>query len=403
MKRLLLNKYISVYLLFLVVSFSFFSVALQNIFAAIFIFFVIFSRGQIPTFIKTKGFFLILISIPFFLTLLSVLQSHDLETALDMLLSRSVLLIIPLVVFLMEYEDSFFKRGVIIFVLSTVVSSLQGIIQCVQVFLKYGYFLDPDFASLYVPIHHPYFGAFIVLAIIFFVENYRYYHFSVYLKVSIITILVMAILISTALLSQLILVLYVSYKLYRLFHKWRLILLVFSVVCGTTLFLNYKEVNQIHIKSFKNEKYPRIVLWETALELIELKSGMFSGIGIGDYRKEYNILLRTTMDRSYPEMQMRLLGYNPHNQYIEFLIVNGFLGILYAIGLFFLLGVAIKTRDISFVFFMILLVSFSFTECILHRQWGNYLYAVFLPLLLLKNLKSLSAFENKINQEIVNI
>jgi len=116
------------------------------------------------------------------------------------------------------------------------------------------------------------------------------------------------------------------------------------------------------------DRYPR---WLGILSDFNERESWLFGIGTGDRQALYDIAY------SKRGLQIALENkYNAHNQYLEFLVSNGILGVLIYI---FVLSVFIrktKLRGETFTF-LIIIVLFSFTETIFGMSKGVFIFAFF--------------------------
>ena len=121
---------------------------------------------------------------------------------------------------------------------------------------------------------------------------------------------------------------------------------------------------------------PRVLRWEAALEIIE-NSPIF---GFGSGSEEMLLQDKYFEKQLYNSYLFRL---NTHNQYLEFLITAGIIGLsVFLIVLFFGFKVAYKEKDIAFMVFLFLISIVSFSDNILSVNKGIFFYAFFFSLFL---------------------
>jgi len=125
-----------------------------------------------------------------------------------------------------------------------------------------------------------------------------------------------------------------------------------------------------------NLNFERLLRWKEIIKVFLSKNQLLFGIGAGDTKEIFN--------QAYINGNFKLAfskGYNAHNQYLEFFVSNGILGII--VYLFSIVYFAIKTRlkSIAFIFFTIIIL-FSTTESFLNRSKGVFFFATFYSLLI---------------------
>ncbi len=123
-----------------------------------------------------------------------------------------------------------------------------------------------------------------------------------------------------------------------------------------------------------NITFERYFRWKEIGKVFLDNGNILIGNGSGDI---YEIYLQAYANGGFDQALTE--NYNAHNQYLEFLIGNGLLGL--TVYLLVLVHFAIKTRlrDSALAFF-ILIVIFSFTESVLVRGKGVMFFAFFYPL-----------------------
>lgn len=122
---------------------------------------------------------------------------------------------------------------------------------------------------------------------------------------------------------------------------------------------------------------PRVIRWRAALELV--KHSPIIGYGSGS---ETELLKEVYFEKKLYNSYLTEL--NAHNQYLSFLIKTGIIGLaLYLFVLLFGFYYAIRTKDILFLSFLILVTIVSISENILDVNKGIFFYSFFIPLFLL--------------------
>lgn len=135
-----------------------------------------------------------------------------------------------------------------------------------------------------------------------------------------------------------------------------------------------KSLNKGQVISYSATE-PRIERWKCAWTLIS-KSPVF-GYGTGDeipmLKTEY---MRKGLFISYVE------GFNAHNEYLSYLLKNGWVGLLLFLCVFaYYIRLAVKRKLFIYVGFLLLLLIGFYTENILDANKGIYFFAFFNTLL----------------------
>jgi O-antigen ligase len=124
----------------------------------------------------------------------------------------------------------------------------------------------------------------------------------------------------------------------------------------------------------KNEG--RFKIWNTVSEI--MKNNLIFGVGTGDIQNQLN--------KGYINAGMPLVAkgnYNSHNQFLEILLENGLIGLIFFLSIFgVMFYIAFSEKNILYmVFIIIMLVSFMF-EVMLNRLGGVSFFALFSFLLI---------------------
>jgi O-antigen ligase len=110
--------------------------------------------------------------------------------------------------------------------------------------------------------------------------------------------------------------------------------------------------------------------WKTAIEII--RSHPFIGVGSGN--------VESAMSKQYEKNQSLLIAENrigPHNQFLEFGIKNGLIGILLLLSLFiYLLVKGLRTQNLPLLATLALFSISFMLESVLERQHGIIIFAL---------------------------
>ncbi len=126
---------------------------------------------------------------------------------------------------------------------------------------------------------------------------------------------------------------------------------------------------------------PRAVRWECAWVLVKQSPVLGHGSG-----SEITLLKEEYFRRRYYYSYLNEL--NAHNQYLSFMVKTGFTGFLIFLLLLFKgFKKAIRTKDVFFLSFLVLITTVSFSENILDVNKGIFFVAFFFPLFYLSAKK----------------
>lgn len=128
---------------------------------------------------------------------------------------------------------------------------------------------------------------------------------------------------------------------------------------------------------------PRIVIWNCAYSMTQ-KSDFNSLIGFGGYNEISNNFLNcyaNTIENPSKKEYFLTEKFNSHNQFIDFYLIGGSIGLLLFVAFFIQLWREVRTN------FFHTAIAFSFllffcVENIFYRQFGCYLFGIFILILL---------------------
>ncbi|MFP2997927.1 O-antigen ligase family protein [Spongiivirga sp. MCCC 1A20706] len=114
----------------------------------------------------------------------------------------------------------------------------------------------------------------------------------------------------------------------------------------------------------------RRIVWNTCLNLIE--KAPFLGYGIGDVQ---HILDTTYIANEHFELKK----INAHNQYLQNILNYGvFFSTIFAGIIIWVLAKLVKRKESLLISIWIVIITISFTESILQRQWGVVFFSIIL-------------------------
>ncbi|WP_343910637.1 hypothetical protein [Aquimarina litoralis] len=150
----------------------------------------------------------------------------------------------------------------------------------------------------------------------------------------------------------------------------------------------YKDQNNSFIENLAIWE-PRMVIWPCVYKVTKNDSYNFMN-GLASYNLQEKELLhcyKASIDNEEKKNWFLFIKYNTHNQFLDFLLVSGILGLLFFVLVF---GSTFWSNRNDFFSFS-LVVSFvllGLVENYLHRQVGVYCFGIFL-IFLLKNQKEI--------------
>ena len=126
-----------------------------------------------------------------------------------------------------------------------------------------------------------------------------------------------------------------------------------------------------------NIKVERIQRWDFIIREFKKEDKLILGVGSGDTEEIYT---KAYINGNFKTALIE--GYNAHNQFVEFLVSNGFFGLLVFVWvlLFFALKTKLKGEALSFFITIVLL---SFIESFLGRAKGVFIFSFFISFFLL--------------------
>ena len=214
-------KEIIIISLFLYLGTVYFSIAIPNILLGIImgVFLIgIISKKITPQFNKANWIKYGLLVTPFILTVISVLFSENLMHGQKYIMLRLSILLIPFVIVFTKFEDYQIKKGALVFVIATILATLITSYNAIRYFNE-GLLFKTEFAHFITIIQHPYFGVYVLTALLLVLELELIKHKA--LKITVSVLFILAIILTT---SRLVYILFLGYTCYFLYknvsRKW---------------------------------------------------------------------------------------------------------------------------------------------------------------------------------------
>ena len=319
----------------------------------------------------------LLVSTPFLLTVVSVALSDNKGSGLEYLWLRLPILLVPIVVVFGKYSYSNLKSGAFLFVLLTLIASLLSLYNAIDLYINQGIILNSSFSEFVTLIQHPYFGIFNLVAVVLLIEL-KIYKNKIQL-IPMLLIISIGVLLSTSRLAYLLGIFIITiYSFKNLSKRWAIMVVFFVMAIGSLVVVSNKSIRNKITRTIEYDNSPRLWLWNNTYKVIRNSDTPLLGTGIGDFYSEQK-------DSYYfRESEKGTMGYNPHNQYLEFVLTNGIMGLLFLVSMLIMLF-RIRHYANGNIYIFIIIALFAFTESIFNRQYGIQLYSVFIPILLINN------------------
>ncbi|WP_375580215.1 O-antigen ligase family protein [Marivirga tractuosa] len=337
-----------------------------------------------------------ILSIPFLIHLLSLSYSEDMGTALYSIEKKLSLLVFPLIIgsaspffekkhFRIIAKAYFITSGfTLLFML--ICASLRSIREesFYTLFSIYEYkqwhFLYTELAS-YANFHPTYLSLLFLIAIIFrynTISRNTLWDYTVYIFLFLGIVLLMSrIIVLSAILVSLYL-LFASSKKYQI----KFLILSFIAVLFFIMFANIDEIGNrfrnleasFDIKAENHRQWNglsvRIAEWQSAIDVISEKP--LIGFGIGD---AHSVLMEKYLENGFIYGYRQ--GYNTHNQYLEYLIGFGFIGLSLFLGSIVYPLIRLKNNKMLYLSFLIIFCVAFLTEVILGVNKGIVAFSLF--------------------------
>lgn len=337
----------------------------------------------------------------YFLYLFGLLYTTNIKNAQGLLERNIIWLLAPLLIYFTVNLTNKQRYSVLLsFVVTTQLFALIYLLNAAK-----NFFITKDTASFYyeeltrpfTDFHPVYFAMYLLfsIVIIFYAHKNKIIQLSkIPLALLIFFNIVMLILVS----SKSVLLLFLVFCVYEIgktisFSK-RIIaipLLIISFVVVIFSFSTTRErINESLLSDWsilKKDKFLyndafsgvtlRLITWKFVVQKMFHQENVLIGVGTGDGQD--------FIDSTYKDLHMDKAGYlsfNMHNQYLEYFVRFGLIGMLYFFTiLFFLYKKAIRNKDAVFIWFLIIICFVSLTESTLEVHRGIVYFTLFASLL----------------------
>ncbi len=135
---------------------------------------------------------------------------------------------------------------------------------------------------------------------------------------------------------------------------------------------------------------PRVVIWECNYRIAEDENFLMKGLGFYHTKDLLVACFKEVVEREKKRDFFIKSRYNSHNQFVDFLLSTGIIGVLLFLGIFIALTRK-RWRDFFSTGLVISLFFFAIIENFFHRQLGAYYFGIIIIFLLMETKN----FENK--------
>ncbi|MDA9819366.1 O-antigen ligase family protein [Salibacteraceae bacterium] len=325
---------------------------------------------------------------------LSLLWSEDVDRGLNSIFKSLPLILLPFVFSLQGKNRSKIEVWKMVFVASCLLASViglsSGLIKFAETGLSYHFsyqyvcpFLPPAYTSLYI-----------ALALAILIDQLRQNTSSswwVHLGIWFFMIHLAVIFSRSGIVLLLLLIGWNLMVLLRNKLKRQLTLFLLLMVIGITALMTNAKVQdrisgvvkiaqgQYEYEGTSSSLGARMWIWNAARELVLDRPWL--GYGAGG---EKNALLLKFEEKELSFGVER--GYNAHNQFMQYALAIGVLGLFYFLFLFWRsIRLSLNRKNVFGVMSMLFIALAFFTESMLERQAGIFLFAFFYSLIELQN------------------
>jgi len=364
-----------------------FSMAMSYIFSAVGIFLAIISivKTRNKSFSIEKTAYFLIIILPFIFTIISTLYTEN-----SNLYRIEKLIFFVLTVFailFLENRNSLSNNKILLyFAYSTIAIYVISIISGLFYYSKTGFFFEYKYANDFLNIQHNYlsiygvFSCYILLVDMFKKNKKKRYLLNTFF---ILLIIGFIILISSRFAIILLIFLFFIFSFLNIKNKiYTLISILFAGIIFLILFFSTNTLERFE-KLMVEDRSPRYSIWRCSIKIINDEVSFLKGLGPSNVQEKIDECLIEN-GRKY------WVGLHSHNQIMGYILAFGYLPTFIIIFVFLhFLYLALKFRNYDFLIFLIIIITFGFTENYMMRRYGIFFYGFFISLFV-KNIKTLS-------------
>lgn len=374
------------------------------------IFYLVKNYKEEKSTIVNSLFIILIFSCLFFIYIISIFYSIDIDTGFFQVIKKGPLFVLPLFVFLLrkKIKPKSVKLAIDLYVVSLTFVCFISLVMAV--FNSYNYKFDTiiyfasdqNLASSFISYHKLYLSLYITIAIFFLINSIYSGVKTGFLGIGkfkffqLIILLLTLILLggrNSILLSFLIIIGYAtSYSIKnKVFIKYIGLCLVLFGLGISSMFINPNFREKVKEAINYENKYNidkrwggfsvRKIIWEKSYNIF--KRNPLFGVGAGDVQQELNT--------EYLDVQTSALDngvYNAHNDLLQIAITTGVIGLcLFILSIVFIFRLSFANQNYIHCFFIILFLISGLTESFLERDMGIRIYSFFSILLFISNMK----------------
>lgn len=325
----------------------------------------------------------------FLLFPLALLYSSDVDYGLKLVERNVVWFLLPLVIpFSLQMPKKHLYKAFLSFAIAVHVAALLLLIVALWNFMKTSdplvFYYDKLIAVL--KFHPVYFSVYLLFSVLILFEGTlkKYIKIPLYLRIFIVVfdVILLVLLSSKIVLASFLLV--VGVLIFRNYRSRKsIVTALVSVLVILAITMQFSETrNRINDSLFSswelldketfnyNDPFTgvtlRLITWKFVMQKFVENENLLLGLGTGDAKEFINDVYRERKmdDAGY-------LNFNMHNQYLEYILKFGILGLLYFFSILFLsFKKAIKSKNGLYFSFLLIFCIFSITESNLEVQRG---------------------------------
>ncbi len=314
---------------------------------------------------------------------LSLLASGNLTSEISQLGK----LYLPILLFILSIPvQKYFKELKISFITGVFIAVCISLLSIVFFISKQGTF---DFTAgkeinEVLILERVYIAFLCVLSFVFSLRLYKQYKKLVLINISIIILFVLVIAARMALIS---IVLIAFLYMIKTLNKRKIVLILgLSSFVLIGFFMMNKNLQNRFFYSDQNSSFiknlsvwePRMVIWPCVYDII-LKEDYTIYRGLSSYTLARKKLVDCYEDIEHPEKKkwFVFIKYNTHNQFLDFLLVSGWVAFL-LFSLIFVISFWKNKNSFLSISLVLSFLLFAIVENYLHRQVGVYCFGIFL-------------------------
>ncbi|WP_179009479.1 O-antigen ligase family protein [Winogradskyella forsetii] len=346
--------------------------------------------------LKQKKYQFFSISIWFFMFVIGLIYSDNLNIGLKNIIKNLPLLGIPLVIFSQEFSVK--KREYIVkwFSVSVICCAIFALIKAGYfTYMNFGnYFYNQNLAAL-LNIHTTYYSLFCAVVILYFLYQILFKKNKLNNWLAIFFLLIFMYLLSSRM-GLFALGLGNLPILYRKYGSKSLLAIpiIATVVLGVLFSPNFqkREIGRSEFGTYTPDLGTRLLHWKAVVKSVN-DDNIIIGNGSGTDKKHvYESYKKYNFMEGYEH------EYNAHNQFLEYYIYFGLMSVLVWIFCFWVWIKKIYSEYYSYLLsVLIIIICFMLTESILERQHGIVVFALMLSLAFSKETKKKSINNSKWN------